>query len=241
MIRYALIQAREPDEATGPEEHRSFAHELGVDPASIDCVTALGGALDVDALCDRYDAVLVGGSGRYSVTGDEAWLPNFFDTLGALADRDFPTFASCFGFQGLCVALGAEVRTDEPNAEVGSHLLSLTAEGRADPLFGGLPDTFHAQLGHKDRALHLPTGAVWLASSERCPYQALRVGRNVYATQFHPELSAEANRRRFLQYWNEYAYVFGEAAAQRILDTLRDSSHASALLRRFGEGRRPSS
>lgn len=231
--RFVLIQAREPDEPTAPQEHRSFAEEMGVDPARIDCVSALSGRLDADALCDGYDAVLVGGSGRFSVTGDQAWLPNFFDTLGEVAGRDFPMFASCFGFQGLCVALGAEVITDEPRAEVGSHELTVTPEGRADPLFGELPATFHAQLGHKDRATALPAGAVWLARSERCPYQALRLGSRVYATQFHPELSADANRKRFLQYWPEYAHVFGEPAARKILDDLRDSSHASGLLRSF--------
>ncbi len=34
----------------------------------------------------------------------------------------------------------------------------------------------------------LPPHVVRLASSPACPVQAFRVGRNVYATQFHPEL-----------------------------------------------------
>jgi GMP synthase (glutamine-hydrolysing) len=34
----------------------------------------------------------------------------------------------------------------------------------------------------------LPSSAVLLASSAACPVQMFRVGRNVYATQFHPEL-----------------------------------------------------
>ena len=34
----------------------------------------------------------------------------------------------------------------------------------------------------------LPGHAVLLASSAGCPVQAFRVGGNVYATQFHPEL-----------------------------------------------------
>ena len=31
-----------------------------------------------------------------------------------------------------------------------------------------------------------------LASTDTCPVQAFRIGRNVYATQFHPELDAVA-------------------------------------------------
>jgi GMP synthase (glutamine-hydrolysing) len=34
----------------------------------------------------------------------------------------------------------------------------------------------------------LPPDAVLLASSDACPVQMFRVKRNLYATQFHPEL-----------------------------------------------------
>jgi GMP synthase (glutamine-hydrolysing) len=33
---------------------------------------------------------------------------------------------------------------------------------------------------------------VLLASSPTCPVQAFRIGRNVYATQFHPELDVDS-------------------------------------------------
>ena len=38
----------------------------------------------------------------------------------------------------------------------------------------------------------LPPGAVLLASTDTCPVHAFRIGRHVYATQFHPELDAVA-------------------------------------------------
>jgi GMP synthase (glutamine-hydrolysing) len=38
----------------------------------------------------------------------------------------------------------------------------------------------------------LPHGAVLLACTDTCPVHAFRIGRNVYATQFHPELDAVA-------------------------------------------------
>jgi GMP synthase (glutamine-hydrolysing) len=66
--------------------------------------------------------------------------------------------------------------------------VTLTPEGRADPLLADLPEEFEAFVGHKEAVHDLPANAVRLASSPRCPVQAFRVGRNVYATQFHPEL-----------------------------------------------------
>ena len=71
---------------------------------------------------------------------------------------------------------------------IGAVTITLTSEGRADLLFGGLPATFDAFLGHKEAVSRLPDGAVLLASSPTCPVQAFRLGERVYATQFHPEL-----------------------------------------------------
>ena len=53
---------------------------------------------------------------------------------------------------------------------------------------------FTAFLGHKEAVSRLPDGAVLLASSATCPVQAFRIGANVYATQFHPELDVDGHR-----------------------------------------------
>lgn len=233
MPRFRLIQARTSDEVVGPEEHQSFADHMGVPLSSIEPVSALGGDLTFASVTREVDAVLVGGSGKYSVTDDADWLPNFFAVLRDLAEADFPTFASCFGFQGLCMALGAPVQTDPDSAEVGTYTLQPTTDAQADPVFCALPSTFLAQEGHKDRAMRLPEGAMWLARSDRTPFQAMRLGRNVYATQFHPELSGSANLRRFKQYFNEYKKAFGGDEAQRILDAFQESPDSTDLLRRF--------
>ena len=240
MTRFVLVQARAPGEVVAPEEHASFAAFLEVPVHQIDCVSAVTDPLELDRLCDNYDAVLVGGSGKFGVNDDEDWLRPFFDLLGGLAERDFPMFASCFGFQGLCVALGAPVGKDPEAAEVGTYVLRPTPAAAEDPIFSSLPDPFAAQLGHKDCAFELPSAAVWLARSDRCDYQAMRLGQNVYATQFHPELDSPSNRRRFTQYWDEYVEVLGEQEARRILDTFADSREASDLLARFAARLEPS-
>ena len=70
--------------------------------------------------------------------------------------------------------------------------MRLTDAGREDPLFGAMPAEFLAYLGHKEAVARLPEGAVLLASTDTCPVHAFRLGRNVYATQFHPELDPVA-------------------------------------------------
>jgi GMP synthase (glutamine-hydrolysing) len=101
--------------------------------------------------------------------------------------EDFPFLGACYGVGTLGTLPGGLVdRTyGEP---IGPMAIELSADGRGDPLLGVLPSTFTAFLGHKEAVSRLPDGAVLLASSATCPVQAFRIGRNVYATQFHPEL-----------------------------------------------------
>jgi GMP synthase (glutamine-hydrolysing) len=234
VLRYRLIQARTREEPVREEERASFAARLDVPLDAIQPCDALAGDLDFASVCDGFDVILVGGSGKFSVTDKTPWMRAFIDTLGEIADRQFPTFASCFGFQGFAVALGAEVHKDPPSAEVGTFEISLTEAGQQDPLFGTLPLRFNAQEGHKDRAMSMPSGVTLLAESARCPFQAMRIGDGlVYATQFHPELTAEDNRHRFSRYLTEYSEAFGTDRAQAMLDEFQPSPHASGLLRRY--------
>ncbi len=233
LLRYTLLQARDAADLARDEEHAAFAARLSVDPSRIRCVDLLRTEL-TPGILDGSDALLVGGSGEYSVLDPLPSIRGFIDFLGEVSVSGFPTFASCFGFQALALALGGEVVSDVDRAEVGSYTLSLTDAGRKDPLFGALPPQFIAQLGHKDHVTSLPSGVEHLAGSERSPFQALRVsGKPIYATQFHPELTWKDNRQRYLRYMSTYGALFGEAEAQERLESHVPGPEANSLLAGF--------
>ena len=233
LLRFTLLQARNDQDPARDEEHVAFAVRLGVDPAQIGCVDVLTRPLNVGIL-DGVDALLVGGSGDYSVLDDVPEIRGFINFLGTVADSGFPMFASCFGFQALALAMGGEVVADADRAEVGSYRLTLTDAGCRDPLFSELPASFTAQLGHKDHVTRLPDCMEHLAASERSPFQALRVkGKPVYATQFHPELTWRDNRQRFVRYMETYGALFGEAEAIERLDSHVPGPEANLLISRF--------
>lgn len=232
-MRFRLLQARVANDPVRWEERLAFANQLAVPTEAIICHDLLTGDGAIEPLIEGVDAVLVGGSGHFSVLDKDPWIGRFVDTLGGLAERQFPTFASCFGFQALVLALGGEVVHDEAHAEVGTYPITLTPDAALDPLFSSLPPVFAAQLGHKDRATVTPAGAVNLAASARCPVQAIRVGTNVYATQFHPELTGPNNRFRFQRYLDDYADVFGSDGARDMLARFVPSPEADRLLQGF--------
>jgi GMP synthase (glutamine-hydrolysing) len=234
LTRFLLLQARNADDPVRLEEQRCFAERLGVSADQISAVDVLRDRLD-ETLLEGPEILLVGGAGEHSVLDDTPQIRAFIDFVAEAARRRRPMFASCFGFQALVVGLGGEVIHDAPMAEVGSYALTTTAEAQTDPLFSSLPSPFIAQLGHKDRAICLAPGMVNLASSERCPFQAIRVeGAPVYATQFHPEMNWLDNRSRFERYIHQYGdKLFGAAEAQRRWESHQPGPEANDLLRRF--------
>jgi GMP synthase (glutamine-hydrolysing) len=112
---------------------------------------------------------------------------------------DVPFLGACYGIGTLGLQLGGVV--DRTFAEpVSAVQVRLTADGRADPLLAGVPETFLAYVGHKEALRQTPPGAVLLADSAGCPVQMFRVGRNQYATQFHPELDVPGIVERMRAY-----------------------------------------
>jgi len=105
------------------------------------------------------------------------------DAVGA----GVPVFGACLGAQLLAASLGARV-FPAPSPEVGVLDVELTPKGREDPVTGSLPARFATLQWHSD-TFDLPPGATLLASSPAYPHQAIRVGRAVYAVQFHLEVT----------------------------------------------------
>lgn len=147
---------------------------------------------------------------------------------------DFPFLGACYGVGTLGTLAGGVVdRTyGEP---IGPMEITLTDEGRQDQLLGGMSDPFTALLGHKEAVSRLPDGAVLLASSATCPVQAFRIGANVYATQFHPELDVAGILTR-IEVYRHFGY-FEPHEAEEIIAASRGAhvTEPPRILTRFVE------
>ena len=196
MKPFLFLGTRAEDDVA-QQEYDAVLAGCGLHPDELVRVRLEAGPLgDVD-LTDFSGVILGGGPFNMSDPQDakSAVQCRAEAELHDLAERvvaaDVPFLGACYGIGVLGTLAGGVVdRTyGEP---IGALPVRLTDEGRADPLFGGLPPEFQAYLGHKEAVSRLPDGAVLLASTDTCPVHAFRIGRNVYATQFHPELDAVA-------------------------------------------------
>lgn len=189
---FLFLSARPEVEAVGPE-YESVRRATGLDASRLEHMR-----LDVDPLGDLdlsdVAGVIVGGS-PYNVTTAEAGKHpvqlRVERDLARLAEAalaaDHPVLFTCYGIGMLTQCQGGVVGT-EYGEEAGPVTVTLTADGQADPLLAGLEPSFSALVGHKEATSVLPASATLLATSEACPVQIYRVGANVYATQFHPEV-----------------------------------------------------
>ena len=189
MRKFLLLQVRDSVDPMLTQEVDCFAEALQCDTAQITVFDLLSGCPTMDYV-SRFDVVLLGGSGDYSVAQGGAWLPSALQVMRELYEHGIPTFASCWGFQAMAKALGGEVVTDLARAELGTVEVFLTEHGKTDPLFMDLGERFLAPTGHQDSVISLPPDAIRLASSCKVENQAFKIkGKPIYGTQFHPELN----------------------------------------------------
>jgi GMP synthase (glutamine-hydrolysing) len=237
MKPFLLLSTRAVDLAAD-NEYEAMLKFSGLEDGQLRRVRMERGPIGPIELDDFSGVILGGGPFNSSDIEKSAVQIRVEAEISALLDqivsRDYPFLGACYGIGTLGMHQGAVVdRTySEP---VGPMMITLTDQGRADRLFNVLPDSFEAFLGHKEAIRKLPASAVNLASSATCPVQAFRVGTNVYATQFHPELDADGIEVRIDVY--KHAGYFEPHEADDLKARARASSvvHPPAILRRFVE------
>ncbi|MCC9193825.1 glutamine amidotransferase [Arthrobacter sp. zg-Y916] len=237
MKPFLLLASRAEDDAA-EEEYESYLRFGGLMPAELHRVRLEAAPLpDIDL--DRYSGIIIGGSPFNSSDPEESKTPlqhRVEKELSALLDQvvaqDFPFLGACYGVGTLGRHQGAVVDRQFGEA-IGAVPVTLTADGRADPLLAGLPETFDAFVGHKEAVSKLPAHAVNLAGSPTCPVQMFRVRTNLYATQFHPELDVAGLLTRISVYRN--AGYFPPEEAEAVMDSVRPAKvdAPGAILRNF--------
>jgi GMP synthase (glutamine-hydrolysing) len=233
-----LLLSIRTEERAAAEEYAAFVRFLGVaehELRRIELGTAPLPAIDLDA----WAGIILGGgafnasdpeesksAAQLQAERDLAWL------LDDVIARDFPFLGACYGIGSIGRHQGAVVDRSFPEP-VGPVSVELTDAGVADPLFAGLPHAFRAYGGHKEAISRLPDHAVALATSAAAPVQAFRVGKNVYATQFHPELDLDGILTRIAVYAHHGYFDPSEQEALGAAAAAVSVTHPMTIVRNF--------
>ena len=221
MKPFLILQLRPETEASDSEFH-AILKMGGLAPDQVLRIRLDRDNLPGDLRLQDYSGVIVGGGpGCVSDPPEdkseiEARIEaSVLGLMPEITKGDVPFLGCCYGIGILTHHLNAPVSKQKFGEPVGTTHCSLTAEGRDDPILQGISAKFDAFVGHKEAADALPDGCAHLVSSPKCPYQMIRFGRNVYATQFHPEADADEFELR-IRLYRDRGYFRPEDADQLI-------------------------
>ena len=240
MTKPFLILQLRPEDAASDSEFRAFLDKGALPEERTHRIRLERDPLPQGLDLSAYAGIVVGG-GPGCVSDDPAKKPAnearaeaaILSLMPEICDWDLPFMGCCYGISILAHHLGAPVTKEKWGEPVGPVDVALTEDGKADPLLADLPGAFTALVGHKVATQALPDGTVHLVESAPCPFQMIRFGQNVYATQFHPEADGPVFAERIAIY-RDRGY-FPPEDAQRLTDQALASKSDTPpeILRRF--------
>lgn len=210
MKKFLLIQTR-PEDEVSDDEYRTFLEYGKLDPKEVHRLRAEHNGIPADINLDDYAAVIFGGSPFCASDPQEKkseeqkkFEQDAEKLLTQIIAEDKPFLGACYGVGPVTLHQGGVV-SDKFKEDVGAIDITITNAGKSDPLLKDFPETFRAIVGHKESCEVVPKSATVLATGEKCPMQMMRIGKNVYITQFHPELDTLGVKVR-LKAYRHYGY-----------------------------------
>lgn len=241
MKPFLILQLR-PEKVVSDNEYAAILAKSGLAAEHTHRICLDHEDLPADLDLSAYSGVIVGGGPGCVSDPPEAKTPTeakieagILSLMPEITERDVPFMGCCYGIGVLGHHLGVEVSKRRYFEAVGAVACTITEAGRADPVLAGLPDTVTAFVGHKEALQELPAQAVHLMEGEICPFQMIRVGQNIYATQFHPEADSEGIAVRVRAYKDKGYFPPEEADALIARNAGVDTTAVARLLRNFVE------
>ncbi|WP_412505621.1 glutamine amidotransferase [Roseovarius sp. SYSU LYC5161] len=240
MTRPFLILQLRPETEAADDEYAAILRKGGLDAGRARRIRLDQRVLPADLTLDDYAGVIVGGGpgcvsdAPADKSAVEARIESeVLSLMPAITARDFPFMGCCYGIGILGRHLAGDVSKRAHGEPVGTSACEVTAAGARDPLLADLPARFDAFVGHKEALQALPPGCAHLVRSGPCPFQMVRHGANVYATQFHPEADAAGFETR-INIYRHRGYFPPETAQDLIAMCRAADVHApERILRNF--------
>ncbi|MFZ5632296.1 MAG: type 1 glutamine amidotransferase [Bacillota bacterium] len=167
-----------------------------------DCLVLLGGTMNVDDI------------------EDFPYLAELRRLTAKALKGGFPVLGLCLGAQMMARAAGSRVYRDRCG-EIGWCQVQLTREGLEDKVLTGIKSPFEVFHWHEDM-FELPEKSVLLGTSAVCPNQIVRIGKNSYGFQFHPEVTGDIILSWTQIYHNEVESRLGPGGPGLLIDQTKE-------------------
>ncbi|MEO1138498.1 MAG: glutamine amidotransferase [Pseudomonadota bacterium] len=203
MSKPFLILQLRPESEASDDEFAAMLRKGGLKEGQTRRIRLDQERLPQDIDLDDLSGIIVGGgpgcvsdAPAQKSTVEARIEADVLSLMPQITERDFPFLGCCYGIGILGQHLEGDVSKRAYGEPVGTSACEVTVEGKDDPLLDGVPTAFDAFVGHKEALQSLPDHCAHLVRSEACPFQMVRHGAHVYATQFHPEADADGFETR---------------------------------------------
>jgi len=150
--------------------------------------------ISVEEIERRKPAALILSGGPASVYAEGA--PHMDPAVLGLG---IPVLGFCYGIQEIALHLGGEI----PKTDIGEYgFAELTVTEPSCSLLEGVPETSQVWMSHRDSVGTAPVGFVVTARTGTTTIAAMEdPARNIYATQFHPEVAHTAYGQHIIEHF----------------------------------------
>lgn len=179
------------------------------------------------ATMDNHDGAVIFG-GPMSANDPDDFVAREIDWIGVPLAAQKPFLGICLGAQMLAIHLGAKVAPHQNGrVEVGYYPLQSTDDGRQMMPWPAQVYQWHTE------DFSLPAGASLLARGLDGRNQAMRIGKNAYGVQFHPEVTLAMMHRWVVRGAHRFALDGAQPRRAHLDGRLIHDRQINAWLDRF--------
>lgn len=180
-----------------------------------------------------FDGFLIGGSPS-SVHDEDAWIERLLSVIRDAYAAGKPLAGACFGHQAIAKALGGVVGPNPGPFVLGTAETQVTSPAPwMEPV-----DRFRLAAAHGEQVTELPPGAEVVGITRGCPAACYRIGRQVFATQYHPEMTPGFLAALVEEFAPQFPAEVGAVARASLAQGTEGPRFAEWIARFFEQARR---
>ena len=171
-------------------------------------------------ILDSYEAFMWTGGGG-NIYENNQHNKSQLNLCSKILSLGKPIWGSCWGMQVIVTALGKKVfKSNNPEFGI-SKDIKIKNNVLENSIYKNKDLIFDAPAHHYDIIVDIPDDFEVIAENDRCIQSIFSANRNIFCTQYHPELGYDYIADLMIFWKNNYHAIFNETEFNTLIDFLK--------------------